>query len=169
MNATHPISQQTSLSEPREKIIREISAYAGRQLIVRSRDPFLAQVDRVEFFDNTLIISGTLLAVLAAEPMLAPDILDRMLNKRFEYSANWNLVAAGHGSFYASQVSWGLFYDERLNREVSRLHTVLGKTRAFPARVSSLLEAWQRGHRSQLIAPSSQLLTPSSQLTAPNS
>ena len=65
--------QEIHLTEPREKIIQEISAYAGRQLIVRSRDPFLAQIDRV----------------------------------------------------------------------------------AFCARVSSLLEAWQRGHRSQLLALSS--------------
>jgi hypothetical protein len=147
--------QEIHLSEPREKIIHEISAYAGRQLIVRSRDPFLAQIDRVEFSDNTILISGTLLAVLADVPILAPDILDRMMNKRFEFSANWDIVAAGHGSFYASQVSWGLFYDQRLNREVSRLHTVLGKTRAFPSRVSSIIEAWQRGHRSQILALSS--------------
>jgi len=54
----------TSLAKVFQAIHR-FSAYAGRQLIVRNRDPFLAQIDRVKFFDNTILISGTLLAVVA--------------------------------------------------------------------------------------------------------
>ena len=141
------MTQEINLSEPREKIIREISAFVGRQLIVRCRDPFLTQVDRVEFVGETIEIEGTFLAVLSDEPMLAPEILDRMLNKRLEFSATWDLVAAGHGEFYASYVSWGLFYDERLNEEISRLFGLLGPTPAFAARATPLMETWDRHHR----------------------
>ena len=141
---------EINLSEPREKIIREISAYAGRQLIVRSRDPFLAQIDQVKFFDNTILISGTLLAVLADEPMLAPDILDRILNKTFELSASWDISVAGHGSFYANYVTWGVFYDERLNAEISRIYGLHGTAPVLAERATRLIDTWYR-HRNALI------------------
>lgn len=137
------------IGQTRDELTRCLTAYVGRHIIVRSRDPFLAQIDTLTCDDQGVSVSGTLLCVLDERPMLSPEILARMINKPFSYSASWDMISADRGSFFATYVTWGLFYNETLNTEISRRYSLQGSTPKFTTEATELIAVWQSHRETQ--------------------
>lgn len=138
----------------RDELVRSLTAYVGRHLIVRSRDPFLAQIDTLTCTDQGVSVSGTLLCVLNDRPLLSREILAGMINRRFRYAASWDMISADRGSFFARYATWGFFYDQALNDEISRRYSLHGATPEFTAEAANLIDTW-RNEREARRAPAS--------------
>ncbi len=104
-------------SDSREEMVRRVSAYEARRVIVRSRDVFWAKINRVDCAKG-IAVEGTMLSVLADPPMMRPEYVAKMIGRSFSYAASWDIILLGRGRFFATYASWGLIHDEGLNREI---------------------------------------------------
>ncbi len=132
--------------DSREEIVRRVSAYEGRRVIVRSRDFFWAQIDRVDCARG-IAVEWTMLAVLADPPMMRLDYVAKMIGRRFSYAASWDIILPGRGRFFATYASWGIIYDEGLNDEIEERFQLMGPHGDFGAWAEGRIAAWERVNR----------------------
>lgn len=124
-----------------EELVKRLVAYQGRLLVVRSRDFFLAKIENVDCTDG-VAISGRFVALLSHKPMLPIDSLRKMMGQEFSYSATWSMISFSRGEMFASYVTWGLLFDETLNREIAERFSAGGRDVDFTEWADRHIHAW---------------------------